>query len=86
MNRVTIFGGCCSRDTFNYTKDIKVHSYFSRTSMVSMYSPLPKEDINLDSVGSQFQRKMVEADIKKQLRMIFFNLLKKVEFYSGIFW
>lgn len=73
MGSVTIFGGCCSRDSFNYTKRFSVKEYFARSSLFSVYANPPEEDVSFESVSSRFQKRMVEGDVKKTVRH---NLLK----------
>ncbi|MGP5191929.1 DUF6270 domain-containing protein, partial [Vreelandella alkaliphila] len=67
MNKVTVFGGCCSRDTFNFKngKDIKVSAYYARTSVVSMLSLPSDVRIDTSAVASNFNRRIVDDDINK---------------------
>ncbi|WP_141103684.1 DUF6270 domain-containing protein [Cobetia sp. QF-1] len=69
MNKITIFGGCCSRDTFNFNNedgiDFRILSYHARTSIISMLSLPPKIFIDTSSVPSKFNRRVVDGDIEK---------------------
>lgn len=72
---IDIFGSCVSRDVFNFDKACKydIRSYFSRSSLVSLYStPI---DISLEDIASEdtnllnnFAKKMVHHDLTKKFR------------------
>lgn len=64
---IDIFGGCTSRDLFNFENACgRVGNYFARSSLVSQYTnkiaSLQNIKINL---GSNFQRSMVQSDLQK---------------------
>jgi len=67
---VFIYGSCVSRDPFEQPSDFKLEGYFARSSLGSAFSqplapdtPLPE----IDLLKSQFQRRMLHADINKAL-------------------
>ena len=69
-----IFGGCTSRDLFNFENSCgRVGNYFARSSLVSQYSARDRtlEQLNIN-LASKFQREMVQGDLQKH----FYNYLK----------
>lgn len=67
MTKIDVFGGCVSRDVFNFCHEssLKVGTYIARTSLFSLfYTPLAYNDVNID-LSSNFQKRMVENDIFK---------------------
>lgn len=74
LMKFDIFGGCTSRDLFNFENSCgQVNRYFARSSLVSQYTPAIKSLQNVDiHTGSNFSNKMVQSDIQKS----FFQYLK----------
>ena len=76
---VTVFGGCCSADTFymQACKQAGIHlqGYFARSSLISAYSkPLgPEDHLDVNLLSSKFQRKMLHADVSKTITSAMFN-------------
>lgn len=77
--RLLIFGSCVSRDILNYPHDntqIALVDYYARCSIAS----LGTEPIGMPSavqrIGSKFQRRMVERDIRKE----FLSDLSRLQF------
>jgi len=69
MNNILIFGSCVSRDPFGHNNDRAAHKfsildYYARTSLASL-ATLPSFDIDVSTIPSPFQRRMVERDISK---------------------
>lgn len=65
-----IFGGCTSRDLFNFENACgSVNRYFARSSLVSQYTPkvLSLQTAKFDT-GSNFTNRMVRSDIEKSFR------------------
>ncbi len=81
MKRIFIFGSCVSRDMVEFGKnEFELVEYFSRSSFSSLASlPVSFEMNLLESIKSDFQRKMVERDLNKSI----FNQLKlkETEYY-----
>ena len=63
-----ILGSCVSRDVFNFdlNKDIKLGKYFARSSFISTVSEPFPEEFNLE-ISSSWQKKVAEADLKKEV-------------------
>lgn len=70
-----IFGGCTSRDLFNFDDACgKVGNYFARSSLVSQYTEVIPSLQNIDiNLGSKFQRAMVQGDLQKNFYNYFRN-------------
>jgi len=65
--QVCILGSCVSRDIFNHAKEgeVKISLYSARTSLGSVFSPPPFEDIYSSKLKSAFQQRLVSWDINK---------------------
>ena len=51
MTKIDVFGGCVSRDVFNFCHEssLKVGTYIARTSLFSFfYTLLAYDDVNID--------------------------------------
>lgn len=75
MKRIAVYGGCCSRDAFGFDNSYSVVNYIARTSVVSMFSPPPKESFDYSLVSSPFQKRMVQADVTKTAKDSLFRSL-----------
>jgi hypothetical protein len=66
---VFIYGGCISRDMFefDYDKQHNVVKYYARSLISSAFNKIKVDDIWSHNILSNFQRKMVEGDLKKTL-------------------
>jgi hypothetical protein len=64
-----IYGSCVSRDAFEFPGAPKIANYIARSSLASAFAPPPSElpAFDLEANPSAFQRRMVTADIEKQL-------------------
>jgi len=69
-----IFGGCTSRDLFNFENACgQVNRYFARSSLVSQYTdPIVSLQKSVFDTGSNFSNNMVLSDIRKN----FFNYFR----------
>lgn len=85
MKKIMVYGGCCSRDAFNFDNSYSVVGYIARTSIVSMFSSAPKEAIDFSLVSSPFQKRMVEDDVNKTAKNILFERIDDGVFL-WIFW
>lgn len=69
MTTYDILGSCVSRDPFAMVEnDYKLHRYFARTSLISLYSEpinIALEDIKLPSA---FQQRMIHFDLTNNFR------------------
>ena len=76
--KVFIFGGCVSRDIFNFDDrtQYELVDYRARSSLGSSFTPSTINDIHLDNLSSNFQRRIVKTDIEA----IFPDLLRKTEY------
>jgi hypothetical protein len=77
-----IFGGCTSRDLFNFENACgQVNRYFARSSLVSQYSPAISSLQNVDiNTGSNFSNKMVQSDIQKSFFQYFKGPAQKASY------
>jgi len=68
-NTILIIGSCVSRDAFDEygSEKFKVSNYVARSSFASSFELNVFNNIDLDSIGSKFQREMVRIDTKKCL-------------------
>ncbi|WP_310029834.1 DUF6270 domain-containing protein [Achromobacter deleyi] len=66
--QVCIFGSCVSRDIFNLAPpgEFDISLYVARSSIASIFSPPPFEDVYSAKLKSPFQRKLVSWDIEKK--------------------
>lgn len=64
---VLIIGSCVSRDIFNLpaAQDLQLSLYVARSSLASIFSPIPFKDTYSAHVKSPFQKRLVEWDIEK---------------------
>ena len=64
---MVIFGSCVSRDAFEYddSHEFRIVEYFARSSIGSAFAHNGPGQINLESLRSQFQRRVVEFDLLK---------------------
>lgn len=63
---IKIFGSCVSRDILNYQSDkIDLVDYHARSSFGSAFSVASVSDVYTDKIESDFQRRMVAADLCK---------------------
>lgn len=65
---VLIIGSCVSRDIFNLpaAQDLQLSLYVARSSLASIFSPIPFKDTYSAHVKSPFQKRLVEWDIEKK--------------------
>lgn len=66
--QVCIFGSCVSRDIFNLAPpgEFDLSLYIARSSIASIFSPPPFEDVYSAKLKSPFQRNLVSWDIEKK--------------------
>lgn len=65
---VWILGSCVTRDAFNEDSEgLELVDYWARTSLGSAFCERGVDDVELAKIASPFQRRMVEADVKKVL-------------------
>jgi Family of unknown function (DUF6270)/Heparinase II/III-like protein/Heparinase II/III N-terminus len=69
MRNILIFGSCVSRDTFNFDDAAKFNiiNYYARSSFASAFSNQKAVDRYTNKITSAFQRKIVAADLSKEL-------------------
>ncbi|YCH07740.1 DUF6270 domain-containing protein [Arthrobacter sp. alpha11c] len=70
MPSVFIYGSCVSRDPFEKPSEFELKGYFARSSLGSAFRQTPSPDTalpNIDMLASQFQQRMVRADVHKTL-------------------
>lgn len=66
--KIVILGSCVTRDALELkTELLSFTNYFARSSLASIFSEYPVVDVNLDKIESNFQRRMVQADLTKSL-------------------
>ncbi|MDI3242484.1 DUF6270 domain-containing protein [Arthrobacter sp. AL08] len=68
--KVFVYGSCVSRDPFELETDVQLVDYRSRSSVGSAFAQPPlgwEAHLDLGSVTSPFQRRMVTADVTKTL-------------------
>ncbi|MGF1721658.1 DUF6270 domain-containing protein [Vibrio kyushuensis] len=72
--KVFIYGGCVSRDIFNYMDESKyeISGYYARSSYASSFCTEKVIDKWSENISSNFQRRMVESDLGKLLE---FNIV-----------
>lgn len=76
-NRIFIYGSCVSRDIINFGGDgFVLVDYLARSSLASAFHPKQIEDKYSATLVSPFQRRLVAADLSKELKVI----LEKIEF------
>lgn len=63
---ICVMGSCVSRDTFSYENDLILTGYRARFSFATLHRPpLPYPQEILQTNKSDFQRRMVQADLSK---------------------
>ncbi len=67
--RISILGSCVSRDIFNAASpdEFSIEMYAARSSLGSMFSDVPMRDTYSPLIKSSFQRRMVKADLRKEI-------------------
>jgi len=76
-SRFFIYGSCVTRDAFALEHGFELVNYIARSPFGSAFAQVPKDiDVELHSIESPFQRRMVKADVNKQLA----GLLRDSEF------
>lgn len=65
--RLAIFGSCVSRDAMEFVtgEDIRLVSYYARSSFASAFSPEPVPDTFSATIPSAFQSRQVRQDFRK---------------------
>lgn len=65
--RLSIYGSCVSRDALNLVRNYEVElvDYYARSSFGSLFHPIPVDVDFFSSLTSPFQKRLVEADLKK---------------------
>lgn len=61
---IAIFGSCVSRDTCEFIPDANVVAYVARHSATSLETPHGTKGVDLSSLTSAFQKRMVTSDLK----------------------
>ena len=77
--RLLIFGSCVSRDILNYPQantQLVLVDYYARSSIVSLGARPIEMPSAVQNIGSKFQRRMIERDIRKN----FLNDLARLQF------
>lgn len=62
--KLAIFGSCVSRDTAEFMPGTDVIAYVARHSSTSLLSPHDSDGVDLSTLTSDFQRRMVTSDLK----------------------
>lgn len=68
MKKIFVIGSCVSRDIFNAEgskENFLVDGYIPRSSLASLLSSSPFEDEYTANLSSDFQKRIVHADIVK---------------------
>ena len=67
--KISILGSCVSRDVFNDAplEDFTIEVYLARASLGSIFSEAPMRDLYSARITSPFQRRMVKADLAKDV-------------------
>ncbi|SMY13229.1 DUF6270 domain-containing protein [Brevibacterium jeotgali] len=60
--RIDIWGSCVSRDTLEFMPDVEVGAYVARQSAIVSLSPAIDLPVPIDSLESEFQRRMLTGD------------------------
>ena len=78
--KILIFGSCVTRDAFTFDKsnEFKLDRYFARTSLATAFNSEPIEDNYTMQLTSAFQKKIVNAELKKEFKEYF--LLGKYDY------
>lgn len=69
MTRVAIIGSCVTRDAFRPedADEWEISAYYARSSLASAMSEPAFVGVDLDGIDSAFQRRIVQADLAKEL-------------------
>ncbi|WP_163276207.1 DUF6270 domain-containing protein [Cellulomonas iranensis] len=69
MTRIAIIGSCVTRDAFRPqdSDEWEITAYYARSSLASAMSEIPFVGVDLDGIDSAFQRRIVQADLAKEL-------------------
>lgn len=72
MKKVLVIGSCVSRDAFNINgaECFEVTNYVARSSLGSAFASQIFSGVGLDSVSSEFQRRVIQIDLDKSLENI----------------
>ncbi|MGU5579556.1 DUF6270 domain-containing protein [Aeromonas hydrophila] len=67
--KIFIYGGCVSRDIFNFdnSKEHVIDKYFARSVISSAFESVEVEDHWSEKIVSNFQKRIVSSDLKKTL-------------------
>ncbi|WP_434986149.1 DUF6270 domain-containing protein [Vreelandella zhaodongensis] len=69
MSKFLIFGGCVSRDLFNYSDEsMLLVDYYARSSFASAFSEPPAFSIDVKKLNSPFQQRCVQRDFDKSFK------------------
>src|SRR5690625_4440932 len=70
MDKFLVFGGCVSRDVFEFHELGKsaLADYYARSSFASAFSESALVNIDYDKIKSNFQRRCVERDINSRFK------------------
>lgn len=64
LPRIDVWGSCVSRDTLEYMPEFAVGAYVARQSAIVALSSASKLPVPLDTLESNFQRRMLVGDMK----------------------
>ena len=68
LAKILIFGSCVSRDILNYPQakaQFMLVDYYARSSIASLGAMSIEMPSEVQNIGSKFQRRMIERDIRK---------------------
>lgn len=83
--KIVIFGSCVSRDMMEVAPpEIELVAYYARSSLGSAFSHRPMLNVDLSSMPSAFQKRMVEADLTKTFPKILPTLDFDILLYDPI--
>lgn len=69
MSKFLVFGGCVSRDLFNFAESsLLLSDYYARSSFASVFSEPPQLSPNLQKLSSPFQQRCVLRDFDKSFK------------------
>lgn len=68
--KILIFGSCVTRDAFTFDKsnEFTLDRYFARTSLATAFNSPPINDVYTEQLNSAFQKKIVNAELKKEFK------------------
>lgn len=66
--KIFLLGSCVSRDSLNFGKtgEFQIEEYIARSSLASIFSEIPFDDIFSKRLESKFQQNLVNIDISKR--------------------